>query len=75
MNKNTGGSVYPYPAHATNKGYKNKSDGMTLRDYYIGKALAGICANPSEEWYGAKPEDIANAAVIIADQAIRAREE
>jgi hypothetical protein len=27
-------------------GYKENKKGMTLRDYFAGQALAGICANP-----------------------------
>ena len=51
------------------------STGMTLRDYFAGQALAGICANASKEWYGATPYDIAEASVIIADEMLKAREQ
>lgn len=43
--------------------------GMTLRDYYIGQALAGMCSNPENDgWDG-----IGTAAVEVADMALAAR--
>ena len=62
-----GGQAFPCPSPAR--------PGMTLRDYFAGQALAGISANPSKEWYGATPYDIAEASVIIADEMLKAREQ
>lgn len=49
------------------------SDGITLRDYFAAKAMAGIMAIP-DHWYQNNPEDIAEAAYIVADAMMDARE-
>lgn len=49
MTKNDGGPAFPIPSErdpATGCGIHEGWAGMTLRDWYIGKALAGYCANP-----------------------------
>ncbi len=49
--------------------------GMTLRDYYVGQAIAGMCANPSI--YGGSDhgsEMLSRLANQIADSAIAAME-
>jgi hypothetical protein len=43
-NKPNGGPAFPATAeHGLNSG----EPGMTLREYYAGKALQGFCANPN----------------------------
>ncbi|WPX87693.1 hypothetical protein [Pseudomonas asiatica] len=48
MSKDTGGPAFPAPI---NSGRVRQDDshmnGMTLRDYFAAKALAGFSANPS----------------------------
>ena len=46
-------------------------DGMTLRDYFAGKALQGICAHP--DTWGLLQTDIARAAYEMADEMLTAR--
>lgn len=45
--------------------------GMTLRDYYIGQVLAGLCADSKGNTW----ENIGVCAVEAADMALAAREE
>ncbi|KQT54603.1 hypothetical protein ASG43_03185 [Aureimonas sp. Leaf454] len=40
-----GGAAFPI-AHSTEPGAPVAEHGMTLRQYYAGQALAGLCANP-----------------------------
>lgn len=47
--------------------------GMTLRDWFAGKALAGIMASPT--WGNVRAEDIVAAAYAIADAMIAKRDE
>ena len=47
--------------------------GMTLRDYFAGKALEGMCANP--ELLGSNEADFAYAAYNRADAMLKARAE
>lgn len=52
-----GGPAFPYgPTKATHTPYEegggeseftHGNEGMSLRDYFAGQALAGICANPN----------------------------
>ena len=46
-------------------------DGMTLRDYFAGKALQGICAHP--DTWGLLQKGIARTAYDMADEMITAR--
>ena len=46
-------------------------DGMTLRDYFAGKALQGICAHP--DTWGLLQTGIARTAYDMADEMIAAR--
>ncbi|WP_320728217.1 hypothetical protein [Enterobacter ludwigii] len=45
--------------------------GMTLRDYFAAKALAGICSHP-DTWGLAAPE-IVKQSFLIADAMLKAR--
>ena len=52
------------------------SEGMTLRDYFAGQALAGLCVRAGDdgqitEW---RFHDIANVALKAADAMLAARE-
>lgn len=64
---NTGGPAFPV---------MYCSEGMTLRDYFAGQALAGLCVRtgddkPITEW---RFHDIANVALKAADAMLAARE-
>ncbi len=43
-NKQDGGPAFPL---ATSSGSNESVNGMSLRDWFAGQALAGMCANPS----------------------------
>jgi len=47
MANKTGGPAFPRNGHPDKGDFPE--DGMTLRDYFAGQALAGIMANP-ERW-------------------------
>lgn len=48
-------------------------DGMTLRDYFAGQALAGLCANA--DWSNMKEVAIADAAFEYADAMMETRDD
>ena len=50
------------------KDYENNYEGMTLRDYFAAKALAGLCANREFGWQGRDaPGALAGMAYKIAN--------
>ena len=49
-----------------------KAPGMTLRDWFAGQALAGMCAVPVR--HGTTAETFADSAYVLADAMLRARE-
>lgn len=70
MNKITGEELAFPIAGPTPKGFADQP-GMTLRQYYVGQALAGLCANP--KLIGEiehNPTEIAKYAEEMADLAI-----
>ncbi len=67
-----GGCAFPFTAQGVG-GETNEADpGMTLRDYFAGRALAGICAM-SGEGFSLSPQDEAAWAYDRADAMIAAR--
>ena len=58
-----GGSIHYEDGHVEHQ-YPGSS-GMTLRQWYIGQALAGICANPNRSHW--KANGAAAEAIKIAD--------
>ena len=52
----------------------NQADGMTIRDYFAGQALAGFCAlqNQKGEWQW-DSEGVANSAYEVADAMLAGR--
>lgn len=66
---NNGGPAFP--VIASNQ-CPIDSHGMTLRDYFAGKALQGICTQ--EQWELCPPEKIAEWAYEQADAMLKARE-
>lgn len=65
--KNDGGFAFPMEATDATA-WKDCNQGMTLRDYFVAKALQAI-ADPCHS-----PELFANRAYEIADAMLRARE-
>lgn len=74
-----GGPAFPSEQGQTNDGIWNQTyePGMSLRNYYAGQALAGICANPS--FFGSlfqqSPDAAAEFAADAADAMLKAREQ
>jgi hypothetical protein len=64
MTINDGGPAFP------RHGY-NSNDGMTLRDWFAGQALAGLIADQSRD---GSADDRARYAYAYADAMLRARE-
>ena len=66
MTKDTGGPAFPVEQH--------DKDGMTLRDYFAGKAMqALIIANPVTG--GGWPTFTEKTAYLVADAMLKARQE
>jgi hypothetical protein len=63
-------NAFPIAIPAGCEGYE---DGMTLRDYFAGQALAGITGDPSVE--DMDQNEIARAAYLYADAMLEARGE
>lgn len=72
--KNDGGAAFPGPLwHIDEKnGPVCDNPGMTLRDYFAGKGLQGICSDPASANMTGKA--IAEAAYEYADAMLEARE-
>ena len=67
--KDDGRSAFPHQAIPNDKGWLGDSpgdDGMTLRQWYAGQALAGTCADPNQTEAG----EVARFAVSCADALI-----
>jgi hypothetical protein len=68
-NTNTGGPAFPLE---TSTAFQNP--GMTLRDYFAAKAMAGFISDP--DWrVDMMPDETARAAYHQADAMLRAREQ
>jgi hypothetical protein len=50
-------------------------DGMNLRDYFAGQALAGTLSNPHADWMKCDLKDHAAFAYEVADDMIRQKKE
>lgn len=61
-----------FPAFPVTAGQQVYAAGMTLRDWFAGKALVGICANP--DWLPTDVASVAQDAYAHADAMIAARE-
>jgi hypothetical protein len=78
---NDGGPAFPRPDDrdpVTGQGWREGSDGMTLRDWFAGQALAGMMANEttpfSSDHAECEPSQIAAAVYEIADAMLQQRE-
>jgi hypothetical protein len=67
-----GGQAYPRAGAQTNGGWSRPTDGMSLRDYFAGQALAGIMSVDDAMTYG--PNIAAKTAYQAADAMLAARE-
>lgn len=75
---NDGGPAFPVPPGRTSitgdprdgVGYEPAIGGMSLRDYFAGQALAGMCFR--ESWFSY--EDVAASAYRMADTMLKERE-
>jgi hypothetical protein len=65
-NTNTGGPAFPSPY--------DDAEGVTLRDYFAAKAMAGFISDP--DWrVDMMPDETARAAYHQADAMLKAREQ
>lgn len=68
-----GGPAFPDPARADpDFVFGPATDGMSLRDWFAGQALAGLCTNPE---YEANASYIVSRAYHIADSMLYEREQ
>lgn len=75
-NTNTGGAAFPQVDLKDSYGMlvPDRQEGMTLRDYFAAKALAGICANTDNRAYKSQA-DFAVVAYVLADAMLKEREQ
>jgi hypothetical protein len=66
---NDGGPAFPTVARDGN--WQPHHDGLSLRDYFAGQALAGLM---SDQTIKAMPDDFAESAYLAADAMLAARE-
>jgi hypothetical protein len=67
-----GGPAFPVPdSHHANGQVQYGANGMTLRDWFAGQALAGLIADPSRD---GSADDRARYAYAYAAAMLRARE-
>jgi hypothetical protein len=72
---NDGGPAFPH-FKITEKGHIElcPQDGMTLRDYFAGQALAGMLINYTTQKFGVGEQTCAKGAYEFADTMLAARE-
>jgi hypothetical protein len=68
--------AFPVQAYAgdANSPKVRPNSGMGMRDWFAGRALEGILANPEDEAMDASPEEIAQLAYKFADAMLEERE-
>ena len=69
---NDGGPAFPFDEKQADGGHYHSHEGMTLRDYFAAKAMAGYCAVESS--WDNPPEEVARCAYRTADAMLKARE-
>lgn len=71
MAKKTGGPAFPHPAgdNLHEKYWYSEDDGMTLRDYFAGQALAGLLAHHGSHKLSAHGTDGTCAATVAFEMA------
>ena len=73
MANTIGGPAFPVAGDERNA----PVEGMTLRDYFAGQALAGMLANPEFDFVGAGAQNrgiVTQEAYILADAMLKERE-
>jgi hypothetical protein len=65
--------VAAYPGDSVNPKVRPNS-GMGIRDWFAGRALEGLLANPEEEVLDQTPTSLAHLAYQFADAMLEARE-
>ena len=71
--EDSGGPAFPAVAVGTSLPW-NTMQGLSIRDYFAGQALAGLLASPNIR-DGAQPNLAAQAAYIVADAMLKQRQE
>lgn len=73
--KNNGGSAFPLPLGTGNMSEPSESEGMSLRDWFAGKAMTSILVNSSApaNKYGEMTAGVSRLAYLVADAMIAAR--
>lgn len=74
-----GGPAFPRTGFELSRHDNSPADcdpqpGMTLRDWLAGQALAGICANPREDYSGTTRNEKADEAYRQADAMLASKE-
>ena len=75
MSKDNGGPAFPFGQTDSESGQLVNgwgAEGMTLRDYFAAKAIAGICAH-RDSWGLTSPHALAALAYNIADAMLAER--
>jgi hypothetical protein len=54
--------------------HESKPQGMTLRDYFAAKAMQGMYASDTQDWYCHEKAKRAKDAYLMADAMLEARE-
>lgn len=67
-----GGAAFPNAGYDGPDNCADPVPGMTMRDWFAGQALAGICANPN--WQPTDVASVAQDAYAHADAMLAARE-
>lgn len=71
MSKETGGVAFPIVEPGNGSFSETFNPGMTLRDYFAGQALMGLCAMID----GPAPyKELVTASYVIADAMLKARQ-
>jgi hypothetical protein len=71
---NDGGPAFPLNSPSGSPEYMPARDGMSLRDWFAGQALAGLLANGNDWPTHGQVQDAAASAYALADAMLRARE-
>lgn len=74
VTKDNGGPAFPVPAELCQDLTVEEQRGLTLRDWFAGKAMQGLQANPVEGVCEMGFEEIAKYAYAQADAMLKARE-
>ena len=73
---NYGGPAFPCETYGIRNGKETTipTNGMTLRDYFAGQALAGMLINYTTQKFGVGEETCAKGAYLFADAMLATRE-